>query len=311
MAGPVTTDTAGPSTPSNRTLLTHIRSLLPSLAPAERRVAEAAVADPAGVATKTISQLAELCETSETTVVRFCRAIGIRGYPELRIALASAAGRADTAGHPVGVGSDIGPDDSLDDVLQKVGYADAHAVQDTVRQLDTQRLGVVIDAINSARRTELYGVGASAFVALDMQQKLHRIGRVVYAWPDPHTALTSAALLKPGDVAIGFSHTGETVDTIVSLAEARRRGATAIAVTNYPRSAIVEAADIVVTTAARETTFRSGAMASRIAALTIVDCIFVGVAQRNYAETLEALERTHDAVAAVHHRTRGRRSRES
>jgi DNA-binding MurR/RpiR family transcriptional regulator len=292
-------------------LLTHIRSLLPSLAPAERRVAEAAVADPAGVATKTISQLAELCETSETTVVRFCRAIGIRGYPELRIALASAAGRADTAGHPVGVGSDIGPDDSLDDVLQKVGYADAHAVQDTVRQLDTQRLGVVIDAINSARRTELYGVGASAFVALDMQQKLHRIGRVVYAWPDPHTALTSAALLKPGDVAIGFSHTGETVDTIVSLAEARRRGATAIAVTNYPRSAIVEAADIVVTTAARETTFRSGAMASRIAALTIVDCIFVGVAQRNYAETLEALERTHDAVAAVHHRTRGRRSRES
>lgn len=311
MAGPTTTDTAGPSAPSNRTLLTHIRSLLPSLAPAERRVAEAAVADPAGVATKTISQLAELCETSETTVVRFCRAIGIRGYPELRIALASAAGRADTAGHPVGVGNDIGPDDSLDDVLQKVGYADAHAVQDTVRQLDTQRLGAVIDAIDGARRTELYGVGASAFVALDLQQKLHRIGRVVYAWPDPHTALTSAALLQAGDVAIGFSHTGETTDTIVSLAEARRRGATAVAVTNYPRSSIVEAADIVVTTAARETTFRSGAMASRIAALTIVDCIFVGVAQRNYAETLEALERTHDAVAAVHHRTRGRRSREN
>jgi len=158
MADPVSNGTApvgaGPTAPSNRTLLTHIRSLLPSLAPAERRVAEAAVADPAGVATKTISQLAELCETSETTVVRFCRAIGIRGYPELRIALASAAGRADTGGHPVGVGSDIGPDDSLDDVLAKVGYADAHAVQDTVRQLDTANLGAVIDAIVAARRVE-------------------------------------------------------------------------------------------------------------------------------------------------------------
>jgi DNA-binding MurR/RpiR family transcriptional regulator len=305
----VRTDPVDPA-PSDQTLLSHIRSLLPSLAPAERRVAEAAVADPAGVATLTISQLAGRCDTSETTVVRFCRAIGIRGYPELRIALASAAGRADTSGHAV-VGGDIGPDDSLDDVLQKVGYADAHAVQDTVQQLDTQTLGRVIDAVVAARRVELYGVGASAFVALDLQQKLHRIGRVVYAWPDPHVALTSAALLVPGDVAFGFSHTGETADTIVSLDEARRRGATTVAITNYPRSSIAVAAEYVITTAARETTFRSGAMSSRIAALTVVDCIFVGVAQRNYATTIEALERTHDAVAAVHRRVRGRRSREA
>ena len=34
----------------------------------------------------------------------------------------------------------------------------------------------------------------------------------------------------------------------------------------------------------------------RIAALAVVDCIFVGVAQRDYTETLHALERTRDAV---------------
>jgi len=186
--------------------------------------------------------------------------------------------------------------------LQKVGFADAHAVEDTVGQLDTRVLTTVIDALVAARRVELYGVGASAFVAMDLQQKLHRIGRLVFAWADPHTALTSAALLGSGDVAIGFSHTGETTDTIVSLAEANRRGATTLAITNYPRSTITASADYVLTTAARETTFRSGAMASRIAALTVVDCIFVGVAQRNFADTLRALELTHDAVAAVHHR---------
>ena len=99
-----------------------------------------------------------------------------------------------------------------------------------------------------------------------------------------------------GDVAIGFSHTGETIDTIVSLAEARRRGATTVAVTNYPRASIAEVADHVVTTAARETTFRSGAMASRIAQLTVIDCIFVGVAQRTFGETRTALEATYTAV---------------
>ena len=42
--------------------------------------------------------------------------------------------------------------------------------------------------------------------------------------------------------------------------------------------------------------FRSGAMASRIAQLAVVDCLFVGVAQRSWDRTLRALERTFVAV---------------
>jgi DNA-binding MurR/RpiR family transcriptional regulator len=124
------------------------------------------------------------------------------------------------------------------------------------------------------------------------------VGRAVYAWQDPHIAVTSAALLRRGDVAIGISHTGATVDTIESLAEARRQRAVTVAITNFPNSAISRVADHVLTTSARETTFRSGAMASRIAALTVVDFLFVAVAQRRYGETMRALERTYAAVKA-------------
>ena len=281
---------------SARTLITHIRSLIPSLAPAEQRVGHAAAADPAGVAAMTISELAAHCETSETTVVRFCRAVGLAGYPDLRIALAAAAGNAGSDQSWTGVGTEIGEFDPLEDVVRKVGYADANAVRETVRQLDLAVLDKVATVLVAAPRVDLFGVGASAIVALDLQQKLHRIGRVVHAWPDPHSALTSAALLGPGDVAVGISHTGSTKDTIDCLTKAKSVGATTVAVTNFPRSKIARLADHVLTTAASETTFRSGAMASRIAALTLVDCLFVAVAQRNYAETLSALERTYDAV---------------
>ncbi len=281
---------------SARTLISHIRALMPSLAPAEQRVGQAAIADPAAVAAMTISELATQCETSETTVVRFCRAVGLAGYPDLRIALAAAAGNADSEPGWTGVGSEIGEFESLDDVVRKIGYADAHAVQETVRQLDLAVLEQVVTVLVAAPRVDIYGVGASGNVALDLQQKLHRIGRAVHAWSDPHSALTSAALLAPGDVAIGISHTGSTHDTIDCLTEAKSVGATTVAITNFPRSKIARLADHVLTTAARETTFRSGAMASRIAALTLVDCLFVAVAQRNYAETVSALERTYDAV---------------
>jgi DNA-binding MurR/RpiR family transcriptional regulator len=115
--------------------------------------------------------------------------------------------------------------------------------------------------------------------------------------------LTSAAVLGMDDVAVGISHTGSTGDTIDALATARRRGATTVALTNFPRSPIAEVADYVLTTAARETTFRSGATASRLAQLTVIDCVCVGVAQKTFGTTTEALESTYDAV-------RGRRVRQ-
>jgi len=217
--------------------------------------------DPRGVAASTITELVERCETSETTVIRFCRTLGLSGYPQLRLTLAAEAGRSDSGTARV-VGSDIGPGDDLAQIVEKIAYADARAVEETASQLDLTSLQAVVDALVAARRIDVYGVGASAFVAMDFQQKMHRIGQIAFAWSDTHIALTSAALLQPCDVAIGVSHTGVTSNTIDALAEARRSGATTVALTNFPRSPIAEVADHVITTAVRETTFRSGAMIS-------------------------------------------------
>jgi DNA-binding MurR/RpiR family transcriptional regulator len=98
------------------------------------------------------------------------------------------------------------------------------------------------------------------------------------------------------DVAVAISHTGTTIDTVESLRLASARGATTIAITNFASSPVTEHADLVLTTAARETTFRSGATASRIAQLAVVDCLFVAVAQRTYDSAMQALELTYAAV---------------
>ncbi len=46
--------------------------------------------------------------------------------------------------------------------------------------------------------------------------------------------LASAALLRTGDVALGISHTGQTRETIETLAEAGSHGATTVALTGFP-----------------------------------------------------------------------------
>ncbi|XVV15460.1 MurR/RpiR family transcriptional regulator [Actinoplanes sp. CA-131856] len=270
------------------------RGLLPSLSPAEQRVARVVIDEAATAAGLTITDLAERAGSSETTVIRFCRAMGFAGYSQLRLTLAAEAGRSVTDEEPVG--SDISESDDLAQVVKKIAFADARAVEETASQIDIAVLEQVVGLVAGARRVDIYGVGASAFVATDFQQKLYRIGRVAYAWSDTHLALTSAALLDQRDVAFGISHTGTTSDTIDAFTEAGRRGARTVALTNFPKSPITRVADLVLTTAARETTFRSGAMASRLAQLTVIDCVFVGVAQRTYAETRTALDATYAAV---------------
>lgn len=285
-----------------------IRSALPSLSKAECRVAEQILANPGDAVAANIGALAGKALTSEATVVRFSKKVGFSGYPDLRIALAAELGRSAAEGHVDGFAIlDIGPDDSLQDIVAKVGALDAQAINDTVAHLDIEVLGTVAEAIASGVRLEIYGIGASGLVAVDLEHKLRRIGLPAVASTDGHAALTSAAVLPSDGMAIGISHSGTTLDVVDPLILARSRGATTLAITNFSPSALTEAADLVLTTAARESTLRAGAMASRAAQLTVVDCLYLVVAQMNYEDTLTALTLTSGAVKSRRQSTgRGR-----
>ena len=182
-------------------LIVHISGLLPSLSPAEQRVARLVVADPADAARRTITDLATAAETSEATVIRFCRSVGMNGYPQLRIRLAAEAARRVEPLDARVVGGDIPPGADLAQIIATIAFNDARAVEETAEQLDPAVCERVVEAIGAAGRIDVYGAGASGFVASDFQQKLHRIGRIAFYFPDVHTALTSAALLGRGDVA--------------------------------------------------------------------------------------------------------------
>ncbi len=279
-------------------MLVALRGLKPTLVPSQRRVATLILHNPALASRRTISELAEAASTSETTVQRLCHELGVGGYRDLRVALAAESGREQERAANRDIGSDIGRNDDLDAIIDTVTFTDRQAIADTARILDRAALAEAVARTASARRIDIIGVGASAVVALDLQQKLHRIGLIAYAWHDTHAALTAAAILRPDDLAIGVSHTGATTDTIDAIREASQHGAHTIALTGVPNSPLAAAADLLLLTADRETTFRSGATASRIAALSVVDVLFVAVAQRRYDQSVSALDATRRAVAS-------------
>jgi DNA-binding MurR/RpiR family transcriptional regulator len=283
-------------------LLGRLRIEGPTMPEALARIAEAIVSDPESAAHASIVDLAERTGTSTATVTRFSRALGFKGYANLRVAVATETGRAEQARWETDISGDISPDDSLDGVLKVIATADTRAIQATAAGLDMNDIERAAGAIATAGRVEIFGLGSSGTAGREMAFRLERIRVPVWSRSDTHAALTNAALLGPGDVAIGLSHSGRTVEVIEALAEAADHGALTVAVTSYPRSPLAETADIVFTTAVHETTFRVAALSALHSTLLVLDLIYVAVAQRTYERTTEAFAVTVRAVDA--HRRR-------
>jgi DNA-binding MurR/RpiR family transcriptional regulator len=253
--------------------------------------------DPEKTARSTIAELSKIVGISTASVVRFCDDIEFSSFTAFRLAVSVASEQRRVARETFSIDKDeIDPNDSMQEVVAKTVFQEVEAIQQTGSNLDLKTLEEVVNLITNAKRIELFGLGSSSLATQDLRQKLHRIGLFAFDSPDNHQAITSSALMNPGDVGIVFSHSGVTPETLEVLKIMNRSGAKTVAVTNFPESAISKSADFRLTTVAKETRYRSGAMSSRIAQLALVDFLFIRIMQLRLESAELLLQRTYEAV---------------
>lgn len=274
--------------------LLKIKEALIDLKPSEKKVADYILNNTDEIVSLSISELADRSQTSESAVVRLCKALHYNGYKDMKIDLASELG---SQKNEVSKYTDIRAGDNLETIIENVCHNNKKSIEDTFKVLDYENVKKAVNAIHKAKRIDFYGVGASGIIAMDGQQKFMRINKFCQAYTDSHLQITAAATLKKGDVAIVISYSGETVDIIQSMRVAKESGATIIAITKYGNSTVSEEADIKLFLSSPETSLRSGAMGSRIAQLNMIDIIFSGVASIEYDNIKKYLDRTHKATS--------------
>ena len=84
----------------------------------------------------------------------------------------------------------------------------------------------------------------------------------------------AAAHTDENSVVIGISHSGQSKDIIQAMQIAKQNGATTVAITNFGKSPIDKASDIILHTVSDETNYRILGLSSRIAQLAIIDSIY-------------------------------------
>lgn len=260
----------------------------------ERKIAEYILNDTDELMNISITILARKCNVSEGSVVRFCKNLGLKGYQELKIKVSEEYGSSKSMKQVIY--EPINNDDSAENIIDKVFSENITAVLDTQKILDSKELEKAIELIRKCKRLAIFGAGESMVVAMDMQYKFARINIETAVFVDSHMQLIVATNLGKDDVAIGISHSGRTIDVIKCLDTAKKNGAGTICITQFGNSPITDVSEVKLFTACTETNLRAGAMASRIAQLSIVDSLFIGVACTNYDEVVDYLKRTREIV---------------
>lgn len=275
----------------NKSVIPKIRSEYKSLPPSEVKVADYVLKNPEEIIYLSVSELATAVDVSDSTIIRFCKDVGFKGYQEFKLFIAQ-----DLVVTIENINEDISSDDDLKTLSQKITYSNKQAIDETMSVLNLEDLEKAIDQIAKAEKIQFFGVGASGITACDAKYKFLRIGKNVDCYTDAHLQAMSAATLNKKDLVVGISHSGSTKDVVDSCKIASDAGATVICITGHNKSPITKVADIKLLTATKEGPLGSGALRSKIAQLHMLDLIFTGVSLKLKEQTIEYTEKTAKAV---------------
>ena len=257
-------------------LIVKINSLLSTLSKSEQFVAKYIAENPEDVIYLSVAALADNCGVSDPTVVRACQKLGFSGYQDLKIALTHSLGT------PIAnKNEDVLPEDGMQTIVAKVFRGSVNALQFTRDTLSIQDMETASEALLKAKRIYIFGLGGSSPVALDLQHKLMRLGMDACAYTDSHLQAMVSAYAGADDILFAISHSGSSKGIVDNAKTAKNNGAKIISLTSIGTSPLTKLADISLYTASNETKYRIVALSSRIAELTIVDCLYTYLSNKS------------------------------
>jgi RpiR family carbohydrate utilization transcriptional regulator len=271
---------------------------LPDLRKSDRRVAEHVLSDPQAALVATVAETARKAGVSEPTVMRFCAALGFDGFQDFKLKLAHSVALGVPATQSV-----LDSTDTPQKLTDKVFDYTMTSLDWARSQLDHEAVAQAIEILTAARRIEFFGFGASWIVAADAQQKFPLFGVPCAVHSDSHQQFIAASMMRPGDVAVAISNTGQTTSLLDVIRVARDVGATVIGISGRAGGRMNRLCNLLLVIETLENTDVYTPTISRLAALVLVDILAVGVAMRRGGEHQQRIAGMKKRLSAM--RSRG------
>lgn len=248
-----------------------IKTLYKDLSLKEQAIADYILENPSKVSHSSISDLSNELGIADSTFFQFTKKLGYNGFKDFKMAMLMQENDFSA----ISIHENIQKSDNELTMAQKVFDSNMTTLTDTKNLLKEEDLKLAAAMINQSKRLFFFGVGGSEIVATDAYHKFLRSPITVFHSSDYHIQLMEASLLTPDDCGIFISHTGKSRETIELAQVAKNNGAKIIVITSHAASPLAKLGDVVLISISEETEFRSEALASRIAQLSIMDSLYV------------------------------------
>ena len=273
-------------------IVLRIKEEYSKLTKSEQRVADYFITNYKEAINESTQSIALITNTSPATVIRFVKTMKFEGIQQLKLALA-----ADIDSDRKYICDEIiHQKDGLEEIIEKNKRNIVNSIEKLYALMDMDLMKQAIDAIDSARKIYLFGVGASGIVCYDINYKLSRIGKDVVFNNDIHLQLVNLNFIKKEDTCVCISYSGNTRETVLVAEIAKKAGVKTVGICCYGKNELSNICDITLRVPQDERELRLGAISSRNTTLTLFDMIYLAITHRHYPDVLQDIESTRDLI---------------
>lgn len=262
------------------------------LTKSEKKVADYFIENYKDAINESTQSIAVATDTSPATVIRFVKTLKFDGLQQLKLAIAADM----DSQKPDIMDEIIHKKDGLSEIVEKNKRNLINSIERLYALMDLELIEKSVDAIDSAKKVYLFGVGASGIVCYDINYKLSRIGKDVVFNNDIHLQLVNLNFITKEDACVCVSYSGNTKETVLVAEIAKKAGAKTVGICCYGRNELSKICDITLRVPHDERELRLGAISSRNTTLTLLDTIYLAITHRHYPDVLNDIESTRDLI---------------
>lgn len=257
---------------------------------AEKDAVDFILKNPKEVIGLTVDELAEITYSSPSSIVRLCKKVGMKGFGDFKIKLATEINTFVLDESRVEVDMPISRNSNEKDVAKTLLNLHYQALTDIYNTLDYEAMKKAAELIHDVDIVTLYGRGESLIIAEDLHYKFKRIGLNSYLEPLSgfEIPIYNESVSKQAGIII--SHYADSRYFHDYFNEMRYHNIPIILITANKSIKLKKLCDIVINIDNDETAKKLGSFASRTAMQYINDCLYGMVFAMDYDENLKRLD---------------------
>lgn len=260
-------------------LFVTIKSHYNTFTRAEKHIADYVLSSAREVLYMSITELANACDVGDTSVFRFCRHLGKSGYQDFKVDLAQAV--SDSHAMPLLQSCIVDCADTADVMIQKVLNNNIAVLRETYQLIDPVTLATTTRWLTEARRICFFGVGASSTSAMEANNRFLRVCPKTECIMDARMQMMRASLMDKDDVAVLFSYSGATKETVGIAKVAKEAGARCICISRFARSPLAELCDLTYLCGGNDGPLQSGSLSVKTSQLLLMEVLYIAYCQAN------------------------------